>query len=220
MKKNKLSILVSMMIAMILCVSCTNGEKGAENPVEERITTTAKEKSAMSPTVCLYTLGTVSPMLKDAMIDSLKHHYPRVRFEKNLPLPKEAITKKRNDHRRYLSNALNEYLSQFRTDSTIVVGLTSEDIGKDNFRGRPHSGIMGEAKAINVPVAVFSSYRPKDNTQLFRVIIHEIGHTQGLRHCHDTNCIMRNANGGNLFGRVDHFCTKCKNHMMKRGWIL
>lgn len=175
---------------------------------------------ATFPTICLYTLGDVRPKLRKAIMDSLQCHYPKCRFERNIPLPQCAITKKRHDHIRYISDSLNVYLAQYKTDSTIVVGLTSADIGKDNFRGRAHSGIMGEAKGINVPVAVFSSYRPRNNTQLFSVMLHEIGHATGLRHCPDTNCIMQNANGGNPFNRTNHFCCKCKKHMESKGWKL
>lgn len=198
-----------------LFISCGNSPKTPYDNIENK-----SIKQGISPTICLYTLGNVDNKLRNAIIDSLQNHYPKCKFVKNLPLPKTAITKKRNDHTRYISDSLNLYLNQFSSDSTIIIGLTSADIGKDNFRNRPHSGIMGEAKGIGIPVAVFSSYRPRNNTQLFSVMLHEIGHTQGLKHCPDSKCMMQNANGGNPFARVNSFCAKCKKHMVSRGWKL
>lgn len=208
--------LLSVIITVVGCFSCADKAENNKKPTETR----AKEKNDKSLTLCLYTLGTVKAKLKDAMIDSLKNHYPKVRFVGNLDLPENAITKKRHDHTRYECDSLNNYLAQYQSDSTIVIGLTSADIGLDNLRNHPHWGIMGKAKGINIPVAVFSSYRPKDNAQLFCVMLHEIGHTCGLRHCPDKNCMMQDAKGGNPFEHTKIFCKKCKSHMTKKGWSL
>lgn len=213
---NKLTFLTSVVIIATVCLSCVDRVENSTKQPRSIV----KEKNAILPTVCLYTLGTVNSKLRDAMVDSLKNHYPKVRFMGNLDLPKRAITKKLKDHTRYESDSLNNYLSQYGSDSTIVIGLTSADIGLDNFRNRPHWGIMGKAKGINIPVAVFSSYRSKDNAQLFCVMLHEIGHTRGLRHCPDQKCMMQNAKGGNPFRHTQVFCKKCKAYMTKKGWHL
>lgn len=208
-------MMVAILTMALSLTACTEAKKENKSTSQNLV-----EKPKIVPTICIYTMGTVKKDLLNAMIDSIRNHYPKCRFVKNIPLPKSAITKKRNDHVRYISNSLNDYLAQYKSDTTIVIGLTSADIGKDNFRNRPHSGIMGEAGGFNVPVAVFSSYRPKNNKQLFSVILHEVGHTQGLRHCPNTKCMMQNANGGNPFAKTNHFCDKCKKHMQNRGWKL
>lgn len=154
------------------------------------------------------------------MLDSLKAHYPKCKYVGNIALDKKALTTKRKDHVRYRADLLNEQLKAFKSDSTIVIGLTQADIGLDNFRNRPHSGIMGLASGIGTGVAVFSSYRPHGYGQLFSVMLHEIGHTQGLRHCPDTNCMMQNAKGGNPFAKTNSFCVKCKKFMKNRHWNL
>ena len=168
-------------------------------------TTTTEQKSAV-PVVCVYTLGAVN--------------YPKCRMVGNLQLPDSALTTKRNDHRRYRADLLNKVLRRYKSDSTIVIGLTQADIGLDNFRGREHSGIMGLASGIGTGVAVFSSYRPHGYGQLFSVMLHELGHAQGLRHCPDINCMMQDAKGGNPFSKTNVFCDKCKKHMESKHWKL
>lgn len=179
----------------------------------------AQQPSA-PPTICLYTLGKVPVGLRCAMLDSLSHHYPRCTYIGNLPLPSDALTAKRRDHPRYRADLLNKYLTRYKSDTVMVVGLTTADIGLDNFRNRPHSGIMGMASGIGTGVAVFSSYRPRGNGQLFSLMLHELGHAQGLRHCPDKRCMMQNAKGGNPFSRTNKFCNKCRTFLTERGWRL
>ena len=144
-------------ICFILCLfSCNHN-----NNADIQYVTTGAEIAKPVPTVCLYTLGNVSTNLREAMLDSLKAHYPKCKYVGNIALDKKALTTKRKDHVRYRADLLNEQLKAFKSDSTIVIGLTQADIGLDNFRNRPHSGIMGLACGIGTGVAVFSSYRPQ-----------------------------------------------------------
>ncbi len=212
---NRPSILICCVCLTICLLSCNRKNKAGAQHV-----TTNIEFAKTVPTVCLYTLGNVSTNLREAMFDSLKAHYPKCKYVGNIALDRKALTTKRKDHVRYRANLLNEQLKAFKSDSTIVIGLTQVDIGLDNFRNRPHSGIMGLASGIGTGIAVFSSYRPHGYGQLFSVMLHEIGHTQGLRHCHDTNCMMQNANGGNPFAKTNSFCDKCKKYMKNRHWDL
>lgn len=184
------------------------------------VSTSTTEQKSVVPVVCVYTLGAVNENLQRAMMDSLKAHSPKCRMVGNLQLPDSALTTKRNDHRRYRADLLNKVLRRYKSDSTIVIGLTQADIGLDNFRGRDHSGIMGLASGIGTGVAVFSSYRPHGNGQLFSVMLHELGHAQGLRHCPDIKCMMQNAKGGNPFSKTNVFCDKCKTYMESKHWKL
>ena len=196
------------------------GKSAAEkNPSAEK-TVKAEQVKVVVPTICVYTLGDVRASLLNAMMDSLRAHHPRCEVAGNMALPEEASTTKRHDHVRYRADALNKVLWQYKSDTTIVIGLTQSDIGLDNFRGREHSGIMGQASGIGTGVAVFSSYRPHGNGQLFSVILHEIGHAQGLRHCPDEHCIMQDAKGGNPFSKTSTFCAKCKAFMRSKNWRL
>lgn len=196
------------------------GKSAVEQDSSAGKTEKAEQIEAVVPTICVYTIGDVRASLLNAMIDSLRVHYPKCEVAGNIALPEEAKTTKRHDHARYRADVLNKVLSRYKTDTTIVIGLTQADIGLDNFRGREHSGIMGQAGGIGTGVAVFSSYRPHGNGQLFSVILHEIGHAQGLHHCPNEHCIMQDAKGGNPFSRTNTFCTKCKEFMRKKNWRL
>lgn len=209
-----------MKIRLILVCTLMMSVYSCKNTPSSEPSTPAEQKESMVPTVCLYTMGNVESKLQRAMMDSLQAHYPRCKYAGNIGLPDETLTTKRHDHPRYRADLLNKVLRQYKSDSTIVIGLTQADIGLDNFRNRPHSGIMGMADGIGSGIAVFSSYRPHGYGQLFSVMLHELGHSQGLKHCKDTNCIMQNANGGNPFSKTNVFCDKCKDFMEARHWIL
>ena len=204
------SILLSAIVLLMgSCKNCTS-----------IVPPTTEQKSAVVPMVCVYTLGEVNEKLKRAMMDSLRAHYPKCKLVGNIRLPGSALTTKRKDHKRYRADLLNKVLNQYKSDTTIVIGLTQADIGLDNFRGRAHSGIMGLANGIGKGVAVFWSYRPKGYGQLFSVMLHEIGHAQGLRHCPNIKCMMQNAKGGNPFSKTNVFCDKCKKYMESKHWKL
>ena len=208
---------------ILLCFTClTMCLHGCNQNNETATLPTAKAQDVPHPvpTVCLYTLGDVSTELREAMLDSLKAHYPKCKYVGNIALSDKALTKKRKDHTRYRADMLNVELNALKSDSTIVIGLTQADIGLDNFRNCPHYGIMGRASGIGSGVAVFSSYRPHGYGQLFSVMLHEIGHSQGLPHCPDTSCMMQNAKGGNPFAKTNSFCAKCRKFMSDRHWNL
>lgn len=201
---------------MALCLlSCSSKSK----QVPEAQPTT-KAKKEVVPTIYFYSMGSTDKELMTAMLDSLKAHYPQCKYMGTVPLPKDAITQKRHDHVRYRTDILNEHLAKYKTDNTIVLGVTKSDIGKDNFRGQPHWGIFGEANGIGKGVAVVSSYRLHSNTELFRAILHELGHTEGLRHCKNKGCLMQNANGKNPFKTNISFCKSCKDYMISKHWRL
>ena len=54
--------------------------------------------------------------------------------------------------------------------------------------------------------------------QLFKVSIHELGHTQGLPHCAVKYCFMRDAEGRNPTNDEKDFCPACKTFLKQKGW--
>jgi archaemetzincin len=47
---------------------------------------------------------------------------------------------------------------------------------------------------------------------------HELGHTQGLPHCKNKTCFMRDAEGGNHLGEETGFCQFCAALLKSKGW--
>ncbi|MBE0650109.1 MAG: archaemetzincin family Zn-dependent metalloprotease [Bacteroidales bacterium] len=85
--------------------------------------------------------------------------------------------------------------------------------------------IFGQA-TLNGNAGIASLYRlknelygmEKDNELLVgrfkKVIIHELGHTFGLLHCHTPTCVMRSSTYvEDLDQKSSHFCTKCRDEI-------
>ncbi len=122
---------------------------------------------------------------------------------------------------RYRADSILKFYGPTFKDDTIFVGLTHKDIST-TLNGNKDWGIMGLAKCPG-NVCVTSTFRvdkKKIKSQFFKVVIHEIGHTEGLPHCKNEGCIMMDANGKNKLDSKTDFCLGCKKHLEKRGWNL
>jgi len=141
--------------------------------------------------------------------------YPKVIVLKDIPLPKQAFVNNRNR-----ADSLLKYLEINCLNNTTIVGMTNKDITTQNGKISDW-GIFGLS---NMPgkVCVISSFRIKGNVldKIFKTVIHELGHTEGLNHCSIPGCIMSDAKGKDNFNNEDNFCNKCKNYLIKRNWKL
>ena len=122
---------------------------------------------------------------------------------------------------RYRADSLIHFLKSQTSKGHITLGLTNKDISTTKNEVADW-GIMGLGfRPGNACVA--SSFRlskTETNIQLFKVAIHELGHTQGLPHCNIKSCFMRNAEGGNPTNDEKDFCIKCKSILIQKGWNL
>ena len=89
--------------------------------------------------------------------------------------------------------------------------------------------IFGQAQ-LNGRTAIASLYRlsnesygmPKDEGILLerftKEVIHELGHTFGLIHCHTPNCVMRSSTYvEDIDQKEEGLCDKCRAELMKSG---
>lgn len=58
------------------------------------------------------------------------------------------------------------------------------------------------------------------NQQFYKVVLHELGHTEGLPHCKTKTCLMRDAEGGNHLDQEKDFCKNCKDFLINKDWNL
>lgn len=142
--------------------------------------------------------------------------YPKVKILEPVDLPTKSYYKPRN---RYRADSIISFLSKNTRKSFVTIGLTTKDISatKGNIKD---FGIMGLGFRPGTS-CVASSFRldkKKSNEQLFKVAIHELGHTQGLKHCPEKKCFMRSAEGKNPTDEETDFCKKCKQILINKNW--
>ncbi len=142
--------------------------------------------------------------------------YPEVAILEKIDFPKNSYYQKRN---RYRADSIIQFLSLQTGNGFVKIGLTHKDISatKGNIED---FGVMGLGYRPGKS-CVASSFRlnpAKRESQFYKIIIHEIGHTQGLPHCPEKTCFMRSAEGGNPTDEEKDFCPKCKKHLKSKNW--
>ncbi len=152
------------------------------------------------------------------VIKELKKYCPEVILLPAIALPAAAYYKPRN---RYRADTLIAYLSRNTPEGQTTIGITGKDISTD--KGEIVDwGVMGLGYQPGKSCVVSTFRLSKTNllSQLFKVSIHELGHTQGLDHCPEKSCFMRDAEGKNHTDEETGFCVSCKTVLMARGWKL
>lgn len=136
-------------------------------------------------------------------------------LRKPIPAPAAAYYASR---KRYRADSIIRILRDKVGTDTIMVGLVSFDISTTK-NGIKDWGVMGlgyrPGKAC--VISTFRLQQAKLKEQFFKVVLHEIGHTQGLPHCPIKNCLMRDAKGGNHLDEEIAFCKNCKKYLMGKG---
>jgi archaemetzincin len=154
----------------------------------------------------------------ESAYNQLKIINPNIVLRKAIALPSSTFYKPRN---RYRADLLIRFLSTLANRDTIVIGMTNKDISTS--KGTIEDwGVMGLAYRPGnaCMVSTFRLTKINSSEQFYKVAIHELGHTQGLPHCENKMCYMRNAEGGNPLDEEIDFCTSCKAFLRNRGWLL
>lgn len=173
-------------------------------------------KQEALPVVNIQPLGNVDDATIQAVAGRLSAFFPSLQIQKSKPLPQQAFYPARQ---RYKADSLLRFLSNQTENGHKIIGITIKDISTSKGNNADW-GVMGLGyRPGNACVA--STYRlsaKNKNEQLFKVCIHELGHTFGLDHCPEKSCYMRNAEGGNPTDEEKGFCTSCKTYLIKKGW--
>ncbi|WP_231433815.1 MULTISPECIES: matrixin family metalloprotease [unclassified Chryseobacterium] len=148
--------------------------------------------------------------------DQIKNVYPHIKVLESIDLPKEAYYKDRN---RYRADSIIKYLSQNTETGFVKIGLTTKDISTTKGVVKDF-GVMGLGfrPGKSCVASSFRLNKKNKNEQFFKVAIHEIGHTQGLDHCPEKTCFMRDAEGKNPTDEEIDFCKKCKTFLKNKNW--
>ena len=143
-----------------------------------------------------------------------------VKISSNQGLPVYALDVGRQQ---YNSNLiLRTLIDNAAPDALKVLGVTNVDLFNPIF-----SFVFGEAQ-FKGKGAVISSYRLHSNpvyesaigcppllNRLEKEAIHELGHTFGLKHCVDPDCVMQYSVGVECADRkFSFFCPACRDLML------
>jgi archaemetzincin len=172
---------------------------------------------ATPPNLILVRYGNLPKGLMDETKSMLSSYFSKITVM-DAVLPDSAYYQPRG---RYLSKILLNHLLHFRKSNALVLGVTEKDIstavhGYDNY------GIMGQA-SLNQKVAVVSTWRLGKVNHLQKqdfkkLMLHELAHSVGLRHCNTDDCILHAAEKKNRFSQSPSFCRSCKQQLTARGW--
>jgi archaemetzincin len=194
---------------ILICIySCTNFEN---EPVRHVQFIISKPKVLL-----IQPLGDFNQSLAKENLKSLKKNFPSSRLLPTLPLFPSAYYKPRD---RYRADSILKFTRYKYGIDTLILLMTHRDISVTKNRIKDW-GIMGLAHRPG-NVCVVSTYRldkSKLAEQLYKVSIHELGHTQGLPHCPIKFCYMRDASGDNPLDEEKGFCPSCKKVMENKGW--
>jgi archaemetzincin len=167
--------------------------------------------------IYLVPLGEVRDDYLRILVESIEEQFGLpVTIAPNHELPLYALDPVRQQ---YNSNLiLKRLLDESSPDAIKILGITDVDLFNPIF-----SFVFGEAQ-FQGKCAVVSSYRLRGNPEhtlppgcppllnrLEKEVIHELGHTFGLRHCSDPDCVMKYSVGLACADRkFSFFCPACR----------
>jgi archaemetzincin len=135
--------------------------------------------------------------------------FPKSVIKPPIKLPDDALNFAK---KRYRADSLIHFLGKRAKINETIIGLTTQDISVTKKGVKKDFGVFGYGLCPGNSCVV-STFRIKGNNKLeklYKLSIHEIGHTKGLPHCTSTNCFMRDAKGKDHFDELTDFCRKCK----------
>jgi archaemetzincin len=192
--------LIYLFILPAICFSCNHSE--------------AKEENDFVIKIQPFT-GTDANEVKE-VADSIRKYYPKITINTPIKLPDFAFYAPRA---RYKADSLLKFLSNIAKPNEKLIGFTTRDISTRKGTNDDW-GVMGLGKCPgnSCVVSTFRLNMAQGKNQLFKVAIHELGHTMGLPHCPVPVCFMRDAEGGNPLDEEKGFCPKCKRYLINRNW--
>ena len=198
LKKN-----IFFIIFISLIFSC---EKSKDNAV----------KNGEEITILIQPFEDVKPKQLAEISENIRKIYPKIKILEPIDFPKNAYYQPRN---RYRADSIIKYLRTKTPNNCVTLALTNKDISVTKGKVADF-GVMGLGYRPG-KACVASSFRlntKNKNEQFYKIAIHELGHTQGLKHCPDKTCFMRDAEGKNPTNEEKDFCQNCKKVLRSKHW--
>lgn len=167
-------------------------------------------------TILIQPFKDIKPESVQFVTQEIKKVYPNVKVLDAIDFPENTYYKERN---RYRADSIIKFLDTKTQDGFVMLDLTSKDISVTKGKIKDF-GIMGLGYRPG-RACIASKFRlNKGNSdeQFFKIAIHELGHTQGLKHCPEKMCFMRDAEGKNPTNEETDFCNKCKTFLINKNW--
>lgn len=161
--------------------------------------------------------------ISQELLDWLRIHLPqavdrKVSIGDMAPLPIKGYDPSR---KQYIGDSiLSELITLSYPASDRVTGLIDADCyanGLNFIFGQ--AVVNGKAAFVALPRLRQTFYGLPENQELFRErvlkeVVHELGHTWGLAHCSDPNCVMHFSNSLQDTDRKGvQFCPQCRNKL-------
>ena len=173
-------------------------------------------KSEEEITILIQPFEDVKPKQLAEISDNIRKIYSKIKILEPIDFPKNAFYQPRN---RYRADSIIKYLRTKTPNNSVTLALTNKDISVTKGKVADF-GVMGLGyRPGNACVAsTFRLNTENKSEQFYKVAIHELGHTQGLKHCPDKTCFMRDAEGKNPTNEEKDFCQNCKKVLRSKHW--
>jgi len=165
--------------------------------------------------ILLVPIGEVNPKIIETLkYDLSKVLKKKVSIGKEIPRPEDAFNKKRNQ---YLSTAILKVMMGKKAYGIYekILGMIDYDLYVPKLRF-----VFGEAGRRTAIISLTRLRNefynlPKDQNLFRRRVlteaVHELGHTYGLKHCGDPQCVMFFSNSLiDTDRKGPDFCQRCK----------
>ena len=173
-------------------------------------------KNGEEITILIQPFEDVKPKQLTEISENIRKIYPKIKILKPIKFPQNTYYEPRN---RYRADSIIKYLRTKAPNNCVTLALTNKDISVTKGKVADF-GVMGLGyRPGNACVAsTFRLNAENKSEQFYKVAIHELGHTQGLKHCPDKTCFMRDAEGKNPTNEEKDFCQNCKKVLRSKHW--
>lgn len=206
-------IFPAVLLLLLLC-GCKNKHPRPEQKRQTKQQTVSQVVAGSGGIqVKVLPLGKISQTFIDQANQHLKGVIDNVEVLQRTSMPASAYYRPRARHR---ADSLINWMNRMAKSGEVYVGVTMQDISTTKGDVKDF-GIMGLGYCPG-NACVVSSFRLKNKSCFYKVVIHELGHTAGLPHCPVKSCFMRDAKGGDPTAEEKEFCTSCRSFLQKKGW--